>query len=77
MSDMKADPERADAERADHSPWNWLLIIPVVVPLLTVIYNRREPELFGFPFFYWCQLAFIVLGVTTTTVVYQVTKRGR
>jgi hypothetical protein len=64
-------------ERADHSPWNWLLIVPVAVPLMTFLFNRREPELFGFPFFYWCQLAFIVLGVTTTTVVYQVTRKGR
>ncbi|MCP2327253.1 hypothetical protein HDA40_005760 [Hamadaea flava] len=59
----------------DRSPWNWLLIIPIVVPLIPALFNAIEPKLFGFPLFYWLQLAFIVLGVTTTTVVYQMTKR--
>jgi hypothetical protein len=31
--------------------------------------------LFGFPRFYWLQLAFIILGVGTTTLVYQLTKK--
>ncbi|MEV0274152.1 DUF3311 domain-containing protein [Hamadaea sp. NPDC050747] len=59
----------------DRSVWNWLLIIPIVVPLIPALFNAKEPELLGFPLFYWLQLAFIVLGVTTTTVVYQMTKR--
>jgi hypothetical protein len=63
------------SERTDRSPWNWLLFIPIVVPLLTVLYNADAPTLFGFPRFYWLQLAFIVLGVGTTTLVYQMTKR--
>lgn len=61
--------------RSDASPWNWLLVVPIVVPLLTFLYNSDEPRLAGFPLFYWLQLAFIVLGVTTTTIVYQMTKR--
>ena len=65
----------AEASVSDHSPWNWLLLVPIVVPLLTVLYNADEPRLFGFPRFYWLQLAFIVLGVGTTTLVYQMTKR--
>lgn len=63
------------ARRSDHSPWNWLLIIPIVVPLLTPLYNHDSPRLFGFPVFYWLQLAFIVLGVVTTTIVYRMTTR--
>jgi len=50
------------------------LLIPVVVPLVTVLYNGNNPYLFGFPRFYWLQLAFIILGVGTTTFVYQKTK---
>jgi hypothetical protein len=69
-------PERErSTSTTDRSPWNWLLVVPIVVPLCTVIYNREEPALFGFPFFYWGQLAFIVLGVSTTAFVYQMTKR--
>jgi hypothetical protein len=57
------------------SPWNWLLLVPVAVPLVTVFYNADSPRLFGFPRFYWLQLAFVLLGVAATTVVYRMTKR--
>jgi hypothetical protein len=70
-----AEPNRPP--RSDRSPWNWLLLIPIVVPLLTFLYNHDEPRLAGFPVFYWLQLAFILLGVGTTTLVYQMTRRGR
>jgi len=54
--------------------WHWLLAIPVVVPLLVFLYNGKEPRLFGFPRFYWLQLAFIILGVGTTVLVYFLTR---
>jgi len=54
----------------NRSRWHWLLLIPIVLPL----YNRRDPYFLGFPRFYWLQLAFIVLAVATTTLVYQLTK---
>ena len=60
--------------RSDRSPWNWLLIVPVVVPLLTFLYNSDKPRLAGFPLFYWAQLAFILLGVGCTTIVYLMTR---
>ncbi|BBH66747.1 hypothetical protein ACTI_34320 [Actinoplanes sp. OR16] len=66
-----------DRPRTDKSPWNWLLIIPIVVPLLTFLYNHDEPRFAGFPMFYWLQFAFILVGVGTTTLVYQMTKRSR
>ncbi|MDW5322867.1 DUF3311 domain-containing protein [Plantactinospora sp. KLBMP9567] len=65
----------ARARAKDHSPWNWLLFLPIVVPLITPLFNADSPRLFGFPVFYWLQLAFILLGVGTTTVVYQMTKK--
>lgn len=63
--------------RGDRSPWNWLLFLPIVLPLLTPLFNHDSPRLFGFPVFYWLQLAFIVVGVSTTSVVYQMTKKRR
>ncbi|GAA3163400.1 hypothetical protein GCM10010466_62990 [Planomonospora alba] len=66
-----------NGERSDHSPWNRLLIVPIVLPLLPFLFNADEPRLLGFPLFYWLQLAFIAVGVATTTVVYRMTKRGR
>jgi hypothetical protein len=70
-------PPSAASPRTDRSPWNWLLIVPIVVPLLTPLFNYDSPRLLGFPMFYWLQFAFIALGVTTTSVVYQMTKRRK
>jgi hypothetical protein len=76
-----ADEEEPLAEiepgprRSDRSAWNWLLILPVVVPLLTLLFNRNTPRLGGFPLFYWAQFAFIILGVGCTTLVYLMTRR--
>jgi hypothetical protein len=30
-----------------------LLLIPFVITLAVPLYNRSEPALWGFPFFYW------------------------
>jgi hypothetical protein len=55
-------PAGASSRRSDASPWNWLLLIPIVLPLVPGLYNRIEPTLFGVPFFYWCQLSFAFLA---------------
>jgi hypothetical protein len=69
--------EVASVPRTDRSPWNWLLLIPIVVPVLTPIFNFDSPRLWGFPAFYWLQFAFILVGVATTSVVYQMTRVRR
>jgi hypothetical protein len=56
--------------------WYWLLLVPIVLPLVTVVYNRIEPRLFGFPLFYWLQLAYVFLGCGVCWIVYRKT-RGR
>jgi uncharacterized membrane protein YhdT len=76
MSEPETPAASTRVSRAkDHSPWNWLLFIPIVVPLVTLLFNYDSPRLFGFPAFYWLQLAFILVGVSTTTLVYQMTKK--
>jgi hypothetical protein len=75
-----AEPARtevAPAPRTDHSPWNWLLLIPIVLPLLTPLYNFDSPRLWGFPAFYWLQFLFIIIGVVTTSFVYRMTRARR
>ena len=62
--------------RSDRSPWNWLLAVPIVLPLLVPLFNREDPTLFGWPFFYWFQLSLVALGVLTTSLVYRAGKRS-
>jgi len=44
-----------------------LLAPAVVVPLLVPLYDQADPTLWGFPFYYWAQFAFI-LGSAVLTV---------
>lgn len=41
--------------------WYALLILPFAGTLLPWIYNRATPQLFGIPFFYWYQLAWVIV----------------
>jgi hypothetical protein len=70
-------PVPRPAERTDASPWNWLLLVPIVIPLLTFLFDAREPRLAGFPRFYWLQLAYVGLGIVCTAIVYRMTRRRR
>ncbi len=69
------DPAEPDRRSSDASWWNWLLLVPIVVPLSTPLFNHRTPQFLDFPLFYWLQLAFVLLGVGCTAVVYNRTKR--
>ncbi len=51
----------------------WLLLlflIPVVALLWPPFYNVTQPELAGIPFFYWFQLASIIVTVGLTLIAY-------
>ncbi|MCE3044053.1 DUF3311 domain-containing protein [Legionella sp. 16cNR16C] len=54
--------------------WYWLLLIPILAVLPLHWYNKLEPRLFGFPFFYWYQLAWIFLGAVIIAIVYWATE---
>ena len=48
-----------------------LLLIPFIGLLWVPFYNRATPELFGFPFFYWYQLAWVPVTSFLTWLVYR------
>jgi hypothetical protein len=48
-----------------------LLLAPFVGLLWAPFYNFRTPELLGFPFFYWYQLAWVPITAFLTWVVYR------
>jgi hypothetical protein len=47
-----------------------LLLIPFVAMLWVPSYNALQPELAGVPFFYWYQLAWILIGAALVAIVY-------
>jgi membrane protein implicated in regulation of membrane protease activity len=47
-----------------------LLIPPVVLPLWVPLYDKTDPTLWGFPFFFWFQFALILASAVMTVVVY-------
>lgn len=52
-----------------------LLLSPaVVVPMLVPLYDSWDPTLFGFPFYFWFQLAMIPVAVLLTVVAYYLAK---
>ncbi len=56
-------------------PRHWirvLLIIPFVAMLWVPFYNRTEPTLWSFPFFYWYQLVWILISAVVIGLVYLV-----
>jgi hypothetical protein len=48
----------------------FLLVIPLLLILWVPFYNRIEPTLAGIPFFYWYQLASILVGAFVVLIVY-------
>jgi hypothetical protein len=47
-----------------------LLIPPVVLPLWVPLYDKTDPTLWGFPFFFWFQFALILVSAVMTVLVY-------
>ncbi|MDQ6649384.1 MAG: DUF3311 domain-containing protein [Actinomycetota bacterium] len=49
------------------------MIAPYIGLLWLPFYAKREPQLFGFPFFYWYQFLWILISAVLTAVVYVLT----
>jgi hypothetical protein len=54
--------------------WLWLLLVPWIAVLVPAIYSRSEPAVFGFPFFYWYQFAWVPLTAVITAIVHRKTR---
>ena len=52
-----------------------LLLLPFIGLLWVPFYNMAEPSLFGFPFFYWYQLAWVPVSSLLTWLVWRSAKR--
>jgi Protein of unknown function (DUF3311) len=54
--------------------WYALLVLPFLGLLYPPLYATEDPELFGFPFFYWYQLVWVPLTAGLTYFVYRKTR---
>lgn len=56
--------------------WYALLLLPFVGTLIPALYNHARPSLFGLPFFYWYQLAWIPTTAALLGIVVLLTRRS-
>jgi Protein of unknown function (DUF3311) len=66
-----------DHQSERRSAWSWwylLFVIQFVAVLWPPFYNKLEPTLWGVPFFYWYQLACVIIGAVLTAIVYFTTE---
>jgi Protein of unknown function (DUF3311) len=54
-----------------------LLALPIIALLWVPLYARKDPELWGFPFFYWYQMVWVVVCGFCTAAAFQVIERDR
>ncbi len=62
------------SRRRRNAPWLLLLLLPYAGLLFPGLYARASPALFGFPFFYWYQFAWVLLASIIMAAVYLRTK---
>ena len=74
------EPEGRLTRSEAHAPkretgrgWYWLFLLPFFGTFFPWIYNTDSPELFGIPFFYWYQMAWVPITVMLTVLVYRAT----
>jgi cell division protein FtsW (lipid II flippase) len=67
----------ATTRRFTFSAWNLLLLLPLLGTLFPMVYNKKSPEAFNIPFFYWYQMMWVPIGVVITIVVYRATRGER
>jgi hypothetical protein len=73
MPESTTRPRDRRADGLRFNAWNLFLLIPFLM-LVTPWYNSIEPQLFGMPFFYWSQFAWVPVGVVCVAIVYVKTK---
>ena len=54
-----------------------LLMVPIVALMWVPSYAKTDPELFGFPFFFWYQFLWVFLCSALTYTAYRLTLAAR
>jgi hypothetical protein len=69
--DRRRAGERGRRPSALSRLWYVLLVLPFVGLLWVPFYADAKPELFGFPFFYWYQFAWVPVTALLTWIVFR------
>lgn len=69
LQHMAQSPE-IKAQPGQRKWWLLLLALPYVGLCFPQIYARATPALWGFPFFYWYQFAWVIVASALMGVVY-------
>jgi hypothetical protein len=62
--------EKTPTQRS-RTGWKLLLLAPFAGLCFPQIYAKATPALFGFPFFYWYQFAWVILASAIMGLVYR------
>ena len=74
MTDTRPPPPTSTSSRGHWILIGILLTPAVVLPLLVGLYDRTDPVVFGFPFYYWSQMMMIPMAVVLTIIAYYLAK---
>ena len=69
-SAARVSPQKS-SDQVEDTLIRWLLILPFIGLMIVPLYNVQEPYLFGFPFFYWYQLAWVPVTSLLTYLVFR------
>ncbi|MEW1752724.1 DUF3311 domain-containing protein [Streptomyces angustmyceticus] len=75
MTQPAASPDRRQVVTPTRVVAGVCLIAPFVAMLWVSSYARIEPKLIGIPFFYWYQMAWVVISTVLTTLAYKLVQR--
>jgi hypothetical protein len=73
---MKADVSNPGSSPRRASPLRILFLVICVATLAVPFFNRIGPTLFGFPFFYWYQIACVPISSIFIFIVFRAEDRG-
>jgi uncharacterized membrane protein YhdT len=71
---MKTNAAPQPASHA--SPWRLLLVLVFIITLAVPFFNKATPTLFGFPFFYWYQMACVPIASLIIFLVFRIEDKG-
>ncbi|MER7984450.1 DUF3311 domain-containing protein [Streptomyces noursei] len=75
MAEKAAPPDRRPVVTPTRVVAGLCLIAPFIAMLWVSSYARIEPTLIGIPFFYWYQMAWVLISTVLTCVAYKLVQR--